>query len=164
LLDNSLDAVRYGASLAAFDAFIVNGQRTFMETCWLPALDSASIDVCIAAMAAAVSPGCAILTHEFRGAAARVPAEATAFGHRRALVLVEILATFPDRTDQREERRHQQWARATRHAFDTMAFPGGYPNLLTGEDADRAEKSYGRNGERLIKAKRHYDPDNIFCS
>src|SRR5262249_30606073 len=80
LLDNSVDAVRYGTSLTAFDAYIVNGQRTFMETCWLPALDSTSIDVFIAAMAAAVSPGCAILTHEFRGAASRVPAEATAFG------------------------------------------------------------------------------------
>jgi FAD/FMN-containing dehydrogenase len=164
LLDNSVDAVRYGTSLTAFDAYIVNGQRTVMETCWLPALDSASIDIFIAATAAAVSPGCAILTHEFRGAASRVPAEATAFGLRRPHVLVEILATFPDRSDQLEERRHQQWARATRHAFDAMALPGGYPNLLAGEDGDRAAKSYGRNVERLIRAKRHYDPDNIFCS
>jgi hypothetical protein len=29
----------------------------FMETCWLPALDSASIDVFVEAMATAVSPG-----------------------------------------------------------------------------------------------------------
>ena len=25
-------------------------------------------------------------------------------------------------------------------------------------------KSYGRNTARLIKAKLHYDPDNVFCS
>jgi hypothetical protein len=25
-------------------------------------------------------------------------------------------------------------------------------------------KAFGRNAERLIKAKRHYDPDNVFCS
>jgi hypothetical protein len=37
-----------------------------METCWLPALDSDGIDVFIEAMAATVSPGCAIFTHEFR--------------------------------------------------------------------------------------------------
>ena len=47
----------------------------------------------------AVSPGCAIVTHEFRGAASRVLVEATAFGLRRDHVLVEILATFPDRSD-----------------------------------------------------------------
>jgi hypothetical protein len=45
-----------------------------------------------------------------------------------------------------------------------MALPGGYPNLLAGGDPDRAAKSYGGNVERLIKAKRHYDPDNVFAS
>jgi hypothetical protein len=29
---------------------------------------------------------------------------------------------------------------------------------------DRAAKSYGHNAGRLIKAKKHYDPDNVFCS
>src|SRR5215467_451112 len=75
MLDNTVDAVRYGASLAMFDAYIVNGQRTLMETCWLPALDGRSIDVFIEAMETAISPGCAVFTHEFRGAASRVAPE-----------------------------------------------------------------------------------------
>jgi Berberine and berberine like len=29
---------------------------------------------------------------------------------------------------------------------------------------ERATKGFGRNAERLIKAKRHYDPDNVFRS
>jgi FAD/FMN-containing dehydrogenase len=33
LLASTVDVVPYGASLSAFDAHIVNGQRTFMETC-----------------------------------------------------------------------------------------------------------------------------------
>jgi len=45
-----------------------------------------------------------------------------------------------------------------------MALPGGYPNMLARSDAERATKSFGRNAERLIKAKRHYDPDNVFRS
>jgi FAD/FMN-containing dehydrogenase len=163
LLAGAVQAMPYGASLTFFDPYIVNGQRTFMETCWLPALDSDSIDVFIQAMAA-VSPGCAIFTHEFKGAAARIPVEATAFGLRRDHVLVEILATFVDRSDKLEEQRHRQWTKATRQAFDAMALPGGYPNLLPGGDADRAAKSYGPNAERLIRAKRHYDPDNVFRS
>jgi FAD/FMN-containing dehydrogenase len=164
LVAGALDALAYGASLAVFDPFLVTGQRVFMETCWLPALDSLSIDAFIRAMATAVSPGCAILTHEFRGAASRVPAEATAFGVRRDHVLVEILASFADRSEPRDEHWHQRWVQATLRAFDAMALPGGYPNLLTSGDAERAAKSYGRNVDRLIRAKRQYDPDNIFRS
>jgi hypothetical protein len=51
-------------SLSAFDAFLVNGRRTFMETCWLPELDDDSIDVFVRAAESAVSPTCAIFTHE----------------------------------------------------------------------------------------------------
>ena len=135
-----------------------------METCWLPALDSRSVDVFIRAMATAASPGCAIITHEFRGAASRVPATATAFGLRRDHVLVEILATFTDRAEPRDGHWHQRWAQAALRAFDGIALPGGYPNLLAKGEMERAAKSYGANAERLIGAKRHYDPDNIFNS
>jgi FAD/FMN-containing dehydrogenase len=154
----------YGTSLTLYDPYIVNGQRVFMDTCWLPALDSAAIAAFIEAMAAAVSPGCALFTHEFKGAASRVPAEATAFGLRCDHVLVEILATFVDLSGEEEEQRHRHWARFTRQAFDPMALPGGYPNFLVGDDAERVEQSYGPNAGRLIAAKRHYDPDNIFNS
>ena len=65
-------------------------------------------------MDTAASAQCALFTHEFKGAASRVPAEATAFGLRRDHVLVEILATFVDRSDKEEEQRHRQWAQATR--------------------------------------------------
>jgi hypothetical protein len=94
-----------------------------------------------------------------------VPEEATAFGLRRDHLLVEIVAWFADGRDNAEEQRHRQWARATRKSFDAIALPGGYPNLLAGdEDPGRIARSYGRNAGRLIKAKRRYDPDNVFCS
>ena len=163
LLAGHIEWKSYRALLATFEAHIVNGLRTFMETCWIPDLDSVSIDVFIDAMANAVSPGCAIITHEFKGAASRVAADATAFGLRRDHLLVEILAAFPDRSDPLDERQHRHWARATREAF-TAALPGGYPNLLGRGDAERAASSYGGNAERLIKAKLLYDPDNVFAS
>src|SRR5215471_2985358 len=102
-LAGDVEAMSYGTSLTLFDPYIVNGQRVFMETCWLPALDSAGITAFMEAMAAAVSPGCALFTHEFNGAASRVPAKATAFGLRRDHVLVEIVATFVDRSDKEED-------------------------------------------------------------
>src|SRR5262249_8726021 len=102
--------------------------------------------------------------HEFRGAASRVPVEATAFGLRRPHVLVEILAAFADRSDELEEERHRQWVEATTRAFDAIALPGGYANLLPPGGADRATKGFGRNAERLLKAKRYYDPDAVFSA
>ena len=164
LLDNTLDAVRYGTSLSVFDAHLVNGQPTFMETCSLPALDGAGVDLLVEAMAKAVSAGCAIFSHEFKGTASRVPVEATAFGLRRDHVLIEILASLPDRPDRLEERRHQKWVRDTRQSFDAIALPGGYPNLLASGDADRVAESFGPNAERLARVKQLYDPENVFCS
>ena len=49
-------------------------------------------------------------------------------------------------------------------SFAPMSLPGGYPNFLAGDDPDRVAKSYGPNADRLIKAKRQYDPDNVFCT
>jgi FAD/FMN-containing dehydrogenase len=164
LLATTVAAIPYPAALTIFDPYLVHGQRELMETCWLPALDSGSIDAFIRAMETSASPGCAVFTHEFKGAASRVPADATAFGLRRDHVLVEILATFDDGPDGLAEQRHRQWARATRESFNATALPGGYPNLLSADDSDRVARSYGPNAKRLIKAKRRYDPDNVFRS
>ena len=164
LLDNTLDAVRCGTSLSVFDQYIVKGQRTIMEACSRPALDGASVDLLVEAMAKAVSAGCAVFSHEFRGAASRVPVEATAFGLRRDHVLIEILASFADRPDRLEEHRHQEWVRNTLWAFATIALPGRDPNLLGLGDTDRAAERVGRNVERLARVKHLYDPENVFRS
>jgi FAD/FMN-containing dehydrogenase len=164
LLMGSVETIAYRDSLSAFDAIVVNGRREFMETCWIPTL-AGSADPFIAAMEAAASPGCALLTHEFKGFATRVSDEATAFGLRREHVLVEILATCTAGSHVDEEERHRQWARSTRKSFDSIALPGGYPNLLASDDdPNRILVSYGGNAERLIRAKRKYDPSNVFNS
>jgi FAD/FMN-containing dehydrogenase len=164
LLAGAAQTTSYKASLAALDAYIVNGQRTFMETCWLPAMAAGSISTFIEAMKQAVLPGCALFTHEFKGAASRVPADATAFGLRRDHLLVEILATIDDPVDEREELLHRAWVRDALRAFDAVALPGGYPNLLARSDVDRAKYAFGANADRIIMAKRHYDPNNVFRS
>jgi FAD/FMN-containing dehydrogenase len=164
LLGGAAETMPYRASLAAFDPFIVDGQRTFMETCWLPALEGGCIALFIEVMKSAVSPGCALLTHEFKGAASRLPADATAFGLRRDHLLVEMLATTDARADAQEELRHRAWTTDALRAFDAVALPGGYPNLLPRAAADRARSSFGNNADRLSRAKRHYDPDNVFRS
>jgi hypothetical protein len=89
-----------------------------------------------------------------------VPADATAFGLRREHLVVEILACF---ADEAAPGAHRQWVRATRRGFEAAALPGAYPNFLAPGD-ERAGKSYGANAARLLAAKRHYDPENVFRS
>ncbi len=163
LLAGGIERKSQTALLSMFDAMIVDGLRVHIETCSLDTLDGDSIDALVGAMANAVSPGCAILTHEFKGAACRVAADATAFGLRRAHILIEVLTMFPEPRDVSDTQRHIAWARQTRQAF-TSAHPGGYPNLLGRDDPARAAASYGGNAARLVKAKRRYDPDNVFSS
>jgi FAD/FMN-containing dehydrogenase len=165
LLMGANETSSYRQSLTVFDPFIVNGRRNFMDSSWIPVLDSSGVDAFVAAGESAVSAGCALYTHEFKGAAARVPEEATAFGLRREHVVVEILAAYVDRSDPIEEERHRQWTRRTRDSFNATALPGGYPNYLdSDDDQDRITRSYGGNAARLIKAKWRYDPDNVFRS
>lgn len=152
-----------GASLKMFDAHIVNGLRVTMEACWLPTLNRGAIDAFIEAIDTAVPPGCAIVTHEFKGAASRVPADETAFRLRRDHTLVEILAAHAD-DGLIEGDRYRRWVKATHEAFDLLALPGGYPNMLKAGDTARAKQSFGANAGRLIEAKRRYDPDNVFSS
>jgi FAD/FMN-containing dehydrogenase len=164
LLTGATTAMSYGTSLELFAPHVVDGRRTIMETCWLPELDAAAIGLLIDAMRSAISPGCAIVTHEFRGAASRVPQEATAFGLRRDHTLIEILAAWDDRGDERDEARHLLWAHGTRSTLEPMALPGGYPSLLPPGVSNRVAASYGSNWHRLVAAKRKYDPDNVFRS
>jgi FAD/FMN-containing dehydrogenase len=165
LLAGAAETTSYGTYLTAFDPYLANGLQVCMDSCWLPAFDSESMDLAIEAIGSATDDaGCAIFTHEFRGAASQVPDDATAFGLRRDHVLMEMLAAFPDRSDKIEERRYRLWVRTTREAFQAKAFAGGYPHFLAPDDWDRAAHSYGGNAMRLLKAKRHYDPENVFRS
>jgi len=154
----------YGELLGMFSSFVVNGRGVYIDTSLLPELSGRAIDILIVAMKQAPSPGCALVTHDFRGAASRVPADATAFGLRRDHVLVEIIAIFEDRSNTEQALLHQQWADATRKALDAIALPGAYANMMSSDDPARVKASYGQNGPRLIDIKRRYDPDNIFNS
>jgi FAD/FMN-containing dehydrogenase len=160
-----LKATPAGAANTLFDAYAVKGKRVFIETRWLRRLSEESISALVAAVRQRPSPGCAIATHEFRGAAARVPVETTAFGLRSDHTLVEIVAiSDADRDGEPSPGAgaDRNWAKQTSSALAPFSLPGGYPNLLTGEDPERVRASFGPNAERLAAAKRRFDPDSVW--
>jgi hypothetical protein len=93
------------------------------------------------------------------GAAARVPAEATAYAHRSSRIMVN-LAAFYEGPDDRP--RREAWVRefaSALHQGDDAA----YVNFLLDEGRERIRAAYpGKTWERLVSVKRRYDPENLF--
>lgn len=93
------------------------------------------------------------------GAMARVPADATAFAHRSAPVLAQLVA-FADSLEDRS--RRMEWVRDLAGRLD-QGVPGGYVNFFGADDGDRLLAAYpGPTAARLANIKARYDPANVF--
>ena len=104
-----------------------------------------------------------IVIDDFRGAAARVPLAATAFGLRKEHFMVGISAAW-EPTAEDDGKNHREWARTLSENLAPHALPGGYPNFLGPDDHEQTAQAYGTNASRLRAVKRLFDPDGIFTS
>jgi FAD/FMN-containing dehydrogenase len=93
------------------------------------------------------------------GAAARVPNDATAFGHRDRGLMVNIAAMYLDGA---ERDTHQAWVDGLAGKLGENG-GGGYVGFLGDEDEAKLRASFPNgNWERLQGLKHRYDPDNLF--
>jgi hypothetical protein len=161
-----MDDVRdqpFGASRAFFDKHIVNGLVTTADSLWLRGWSGEIAALVMGGMRRRPSDLCFILCHEFSGAAAQIPADATAFGLRQRHVWFEVIAqSRPDGGG--DGSAETAWVQEVAQALSPHAFPGAYPNMLAPTQRDRIKHSFGSNAARLLAAKRRYDPDNVFRS
>ena len=93
------------------------------------------------------------------GAVARVPADATAFAHRDAGMIVNVTAVYQDAG---EREQHAAWVAGLANALSD-GNPGAYVGFLGDEGPDRIRAAYpGATWDRLAEVKGRYDPDNVF--
>jgi FAD/FMN-containing dehydrogenase len=93
------------------------------------------------------------------GAMARVPADETAFAHRRRRLLVALGAVY-ERPE--ESPAHEAWVTGFASAL-ASGEPGVYVNFLGNEGQERVRDAYpGATWDRLVEVKRRYDPTNVF--
>ena len=98
--------------------------------------------------------------YSINGAAHRVCAAESAFGHRDAKYAMVILAGYPDAADDEANRR---WVRGYYDAVHPYSgTEGGYINFMDTDDAARAPENFGPTYDRLREVKATYDPDNLF--
>jgi len=152
--------VPYVTLQSMFDASAPPGLQNYWKSEYITGLSDGVIDLLIDSAGQMASPLSAVHVHQLGGAISRLPEEATAFGHRRAPYLVNIIAMWPDRSAAAEP--HVQWARSLWAALQPYSAGGAYVNFMTGEEGhDRVRAAYGQNYDRLAALKAKYDPTNL---
>ena len=125
---------------------------------FMDVLDDESVDAIVEAVEGAPEMFIVQL-RVFGGAMSRVPADATAFAHRRATLQVTVITPFvdPERVGDAVA-----WNRSLFAALEPKA-SGVYANFLEDEGDARIRDAYPpATYERLARVKRRYDPANVF--
>ncbi len=94
-----------------------------------------------------------------RGAVARVPADATAYAHRTAPVMINVAAFYQGPEDRVRRAAWVDDLVAALHQGNDAA----YVNFLMDEGPERIRAAYpGATWDRLAAVKAQYDPENVF--
>lgn len=93
------------------------------------------------------------------GAAARVPADATAWAYRDAKYAGVIVGVDPDPAN---AGKITAWCKDYWEAIHPFSAGGAYLNFIMDEGQERIKASYKQNYGRLTKIKKQYDPGNLF--
>ena len=135
------------------------GMRNYWKADFLDSLSDEAIDGLIDAANSTSSPLSQVHLHHLGGAMARVSPDATAFTHRDAAFVFNLVGTWPDSG---EDDLHTSWARSSFDALRPASAGAAYVNFLGDDGAQRVAAAYGDNYQRLAELKRRYDPDNVF--
>jgi FAD/FMN-containing dehydrogenase len=155
-----LGPIPYVALQSLLDPLFEKGARNYMKAGYLPALSDAVIDEIVAGHADRPAPGCELHVHTMGGAAARVPADASAVPHRVAPYIVNMMTRW---TDPADDDACLGWGRDVYAALEPYATGGAYINYLGAEGQERVRAAYGDESyARLTALKAKYDPDNVF--
>lgn len=153
-----LGPLPYCALQTMLDAAAPSGLQNYWKSAYLSNLDDSVIDTIIAHAGTMGKPFSAIHLHHLQGAVSRVAGDQSAFAHRDASFVLNIVAMWQDPA---ENDQHIAWARTFAQAIEPYA-AGVYVNFLGNEGAERVKAAYGTNYARLADLKRAYDPTNFF--
>ncbi len=145
---------------SAFDGMVPKGMRHYWKADFIAELTDAAIAAHVEHGERTPNVSSSMHLHPINGAAQRVGADETAFGHRDKSFAPVIVGIWPDRAD---DEANTGWVRDYYAAIHpNSGSTGGYINFMSGDDDHRAADNYGANHEQLAAVKAAYDPDNLF--
>ena len=96
------------------------------------------------------------------GAVASVAPAATAFVHRKALMLTAVDLDWTAEDDEATVARNEARLGEFHVAMQPFTSDQSYQNFIDGAETNYLRAYYGTNLERLVEIKRKYDPNNLF--
>ncbi len=149
----------YTAWQQILDPLLTPGARNYWKSHDFRQLGDELIDVVIQYAEKIPDPQCEIAFAQLGGAVSRVPAAATAYGHRDAEFVMNVHGRWsePGKDDE-----CTTWARSLFRDAAPYATGAVYVNFLTGEETERVRAAYGDNYDRLVELKTRWDPSNLF--
>jgi FAD/FMN-containing dehydrogenase len=158
-LDGSITPMRYATLQSLFDSAAPPGLGIYMKSCYLRALNAEAIETITQHVSRISSPLSHVLITQQGGAANRVDPDATAFGHRKARHIVEIISKWKVGEPWEHHREWVQrfWADLQPHSI------GEYVNFLEDEGPGPMRSAFRpATAERLLRLKADLDPQNVF--
>ena len=142
-----------------FDPLLAPGARNYWKSHNFVDLSDGAIDVAVKYVQSLPSPHCEIFFGLIGGATTRPKPDATAYSHRDAIYVCNVHGRWETAA---EDEKGTAWARGFFREAAPYATGGVYVNFLTDDEPERIKAAYGPGYERLVSAKKKYDPDNLF--
>jgi len=158
-LTTRITRMPYTAVQTMQDDLHPHGRGNYNKSRYLTTVDDTAIKALREAGNTVPGPHSQIEILRLGGAAGRIDPNATAFAHRDAAYILNIVGAW---TDNIVADAHIAWVRDTYKAFDPVGSDAGYINFLDAEP-DRAHSVYPEpTYARLREIKRRLDPDSVF--
>ncbi|MHA6763779.1 FAD-binding oxidoreductase [Streptacidiphilus sp. PAMC 29251] len=136
-----------------------HGRSNYNKSRYLDRVDDTAIKALLEAGGRLPGRHAQIEVLRLGGAASRVPVDATAFAHRGAAYILNVVAAW---TEPEEAETQIGWARDTYAGMDSVGSDAGYINFLDTEP-DRVRSVYPpETYARLQRIKHRLDPERVF--
>lgn len=157
---NLFQQLPYRVLQSLLDASAPPGIQNYWKSEYIEELSDEAIETILEFFSKAKSPLSAVHLHQMGGAISRVPEESTAYSHRDASFILNIIASW---IDPRENAEHINWSREFFGRMERYSRGGVYVNFLGEEGQHRVRAAYGdAKYKLLVDLKRKYDPTNFF--
>jgi len=158
-IQDMINIIPFQEMQSLLDAGAPPGLLNYWKSSYLKNLNDDCIKVILLYFNKVPSPLTQIHIQHLQGAMGRVREDETAFSHRSALCVLNIVSKW---IDPAENEKNIQWTRNLSTALEPYG-AGAYVNFMGDEGQDRVRDAYSPgNYKRLIQLKNMYDSTNFF--